>query len=41
MKDTVTELLASKKFLAFAVSALLIVLSPIVGWFGYEPDPVP
>ena len=39
MKDTITELLASKKFLAFAVSALLIVLSPIVGWFGYEIDP--
>lgn len=39
MKDTITELLQSKKFLTFAVSALLIVLSPIVGWFGYELDP--
>jgi len=39
MKDTITELLQSKKFLAFAVSALLIVMSPLVSWFGYEIDP--
>jgi len=39
MKETITELLQSKKFLAFVVSALLIVLSPLVGWFGYEIDP--
>ena len=39
MKDTLLELLRSRKFLAFAASALVVILSPIVGLFGYEVDP--
>jgi hypothetical protein len=38
MKEVLTQLLGSKKFLAFAVTALVVVLSPVVGWFGYEVD---
>ena len=39
MKDTLLELLRSRKFLAFSVSALVVILSPLVGLFGYEVDP--
>ncbi|MBA3841162.1 MAG: hypothetical protein H0X39_00825 [Actinobacteria bacterium] len=39
MKDVLTQLLASKKFLAFIVTALVVVLSPIVGVLGFEVDP--
>lgn len=39
MKDTISELLKSKKFLALLASAVLVIASPIAGWFGYEVDP--
>jgi hypothetical protein len=38
MKEVLTQLLGSKKFLAFAVTALVVILSPLVGLFGYEVD---
>ena len=39
MKDVLIQLLGSKKFLAFLVTALVVVLSPLVGLLGYEVDP--
>ena len=38
MKDVLIQLLGSKKFVAFVVTALIVVLSPVVGWFGYDVD---
>lgn len=39
MKEVLAQLLSSKKFLAFIATALVVVLSPIVGLLGYEVDP--
>lgn len=39
MKEVLTQLLGSKKFIAFVATGLVVVISPIVGLFGYEVDP--
>ncbi len=38
MKQAILDLLSSKKGIATIVGVLVVVLSPIVGLFGYEVD---